>query len=281
MESKRHLIALDLDGTLLTNKKEVSSYTQQVISQAKQKGHIVVIATGRSHLMSMHYYDLLRLDTAMINYNGSYIHHPYDDTWGSAVHNPIPKETALHIVDACYELDVNNIWVESHNNILLDKHDQQIIDAFHATLPTKKTIPLTVGSIRKQLEEDPTSLIIQPRDDHINDLQAHFDDHFAEMIHHRKWGAPWNFFEISKKGMSKAYGLQKLSRYYNIPQDRIIAFGDEDNDLEMIDFAGVGVAMKNAIDELKSIADHITLTNEDDGVGSFLEDYLKLQVKVG
>lgn len=280
MNRKSHLIALDLDGTLLTNNKDISTYTKEVILKAKEMGHIVVIATGRSHLMSMHYYDLLSLDTAMINYNGSYIHHPYDKTW-EPVHHPVPKKTALHIVDACYELNVNNIWVESHHNILLDRHDQHIIDVFHATHQSNKALPLTVGSIRKQLQEDPTSLIIQPHDYHIKDLQVHLDDHFSEIIHHRQWGAPWNFFEIAKRGMSKAYGLKKLSRYYNIPQERIIAFGDEDNDLEMIDYAGIGVAMDNGIEELKSIADHITLTNEADGVGTFLADYLKLQVKTG
>ena len=73
--------------------------------------------------------------------------------------------------------------------------------------------------------------------------------------------------------------VQKISDYYGIPKERIIAFGDEDNDLEMIDYAGVGVAMGNAIDELKSVSKYQTLTNEQDGIGVFLEEYLKIKVK--
>src|SRR5690625_6166033 len=113
MESKRHLIALDLDGTLLTNKKDVSTFTRNVLQQARRLGHIVVIATGRSHLMSNYYYDLLDLNTPMINYNGSYIHHPKDQAWDRRVHHPVPIKIALKIVDACYELGVQNLWVES------------------------------------------------------------------------------------------------------------------------------------------------------------------------
>lgn len=80
--------------------------------------------------------------------------------------------------------------------------------------------------------------------------------------------------------MNKAVGLEKIAYYFDIPKERIIAFGDEDNDLEMIDYAGVGVAMGNAIDPLKSIAKHVTATNEEDGVGIFLQSYLNISKTV-
>src|SRR5699024_1999493 len=96
----------------------------------------------------------------------------------------------------------------------------------------------------------------------------------------RNWGAPWNIVEIVKKGINKAVGLHKLAHYYHIPQEQIIAFGDGDNDLEMIDYAGVGVAMENGIDELKHIANYVTNTNEASGVAGFLEEYLQLETEV-
>ena len=65
----------------------------------------------------------------------------------------------------------------------------------------------------------------------------------AEVIDHRRWGAPWHIIEIVKSGLNKAVGIQKVADYYQIDQKNIIAFGDEDNDLEMIEYAGVGVAM--------------------------------------
>lgn len=72
------------------------------------------------------------------------------------------------------------------------------------------------------------------------------------MIDQRVWAAPWNIIEVIRSGLNKAVGLQKISAYYNIPKERIIAFGDEDNDLEMIEYAGHGIAMGNAISELKT-----------------------------
>lgn len=76
--------------------------------------------------------------------------------------------------------------------------------------------------------------------------------------------------------MNKAVGISHVAKWMDIPRDRIIAFGDEDNDLEMIDYAGVGVAMGNAIDRLKTIADEVTLTNNEDGIAHILQERLQL-----
>lgn len=274
MEKKQHLIALDLDGTLLTDKKDISPRTWQTIMKAKEAGHIVVISTGRPHRASIQYYEELNLNTPMVNFNGALIHHPYDERW-KALHSPMPKKTALKIVDTCYELGVHNVLAEVQDNVYLDQYDEKILDIFQQT---QNDHPFTIGSLKNKLRDDPTSLLIHPREDHITTLREHLDNYHAELIEHRKWGAPWNIIEIVKKGMNKAIGLQKVAYYYNIPADHIIAFGDEDNDLEMVEFAGTGVAMGNAIDELKNIAKHVTDTNEQDGIGTFLEQYLNLKV---
>ncbi len=275
MENKRHLIALDLDGTLLTDNKEISTRNLETLQQAKNDGHIVVIATGRPHRASINYYHTLGMDTPMVNFNGALIHHPTDNKW-DALHSPMPIRTAHKIIDACHDLNVNNLLAEVMDTVYLDKYDEKIIDIFQTT---QQDPPFTIGSIKNELKEDPTSLLIHPKEEHIHELRSHLDDYHAELIEHRKWGAPWNIIEIVRKGMNKAVGLQKIAHYYHIPQEQIIAFGDEDNDLEMIDYAGVGVAMGNAIDELKSIAGHVTATNEQDGIGVFLEDYLNLQLQ--
>jgi hypothetical protein len=76
--------------------------------------------------------------------------------------------------------------------------------------------------------------------------------------------------------MNKAIGLKKIADSYSIPAERIIAFGDEDNDLEMLKYAGQGVAMGNAIAELKKVANRETKTNEEDGIAIYLKDALSL-----
>lgn len=280
MRRDRHLIALDLDGTLLSKNQTVSEHTKNVLQQAMDDGHIVVIATGRPHRSSIQHYDFLQLDTPMINFNGAFIHHPYNNTWERTLHNPFPKETALHILDACYELNVQNILAEVKDNVYLERHDEQLMNIFQSASTLEKQMPFSIGSVKQQLTEDPTSILIYPRAEHVAELTGHLSDFHATMIGHRTWNAPWHMVEIIKKGIHKAVGIKQVAEYYQIPRDRIIAFGDEDNDLEMIDYAGVGVAMGNAIDELKRVAKHVTLTNEEDGVRVFLEEYFNYAVKV-
>lgn len=279
--NNQHLIALDLDGTLLTDQKTISTASKNILNEAINQGHIVVIATGRPHRASIDYYNELQLDTPMINFNGALVHHPNDKNWVVS-HTPLPKKTALDIVDTCYDLNVRNILAEVQDNVYLDQYDEAILDIFRSSLPKsmQNTEPFFVGRLKQKLQNDPTSLLIHPEKEHIHQLRDQLSDQHAELIEHRNWGAPWNIIEIVKKGINKAVGLKSVANYFDIPQDRIIAFGDEDNDLEMIDYAGVGVAMGNAIDPLKSVAKSTTLTNEEDGIALFLEEYLNIKTKV-
>ena len=73
-----HLICLDLDGTLLNDNKEISSYTKQVLNELQQRGHQIMIATGRPYRASQMYYHELNLTTPIVNFNGAYVHHPKD-----------------------------------------------------------------------------------------------------------------------------------------------------------------------------------------------------------
>src|SRR5699024_1602860 len=91
--------------------KDISPYTKQVIKQAQENGHIVIIATGRPHRASIQYYHMLGLTTPMVNFNGALTHHPLDKNW-EAQHSPMLHKTALGVVDACYQLDVHNILAE-------------------------------------------------------------------------------------------------------------------------------------------------------------------------
>lgn len=270
---KKHLIALDLDGTLLTDDKKINDRTKQSVLNAIKAGHIVVIATGRPHRASIQYYHELGLTTPMVNFNGALIHHPTDRKW-DVLHNPMPLRTAKEIMSASYDLNVRNLLAEVMDDVYMEQYDEEIVNLF---TQTRNDPPFTVGNLLNKLKEDPTSLLIFPKEEDVKKIQVHLTDYHAEFIDHRNWGAPYHIFEIVKKGMSKAVGLQKIAKYYQISKENIIAFGDESNDLEMIDYAGVGVAMGNGINELKSIAKHVTDTNEQNGIATFLDNYLGLR----
>src|SRR5690625_3438299 len=181
----------------------------------------------------------------MVNFNGGLIHHPRDKGWHTK-HNPIANKLALSIVEACYQLNVQNILAEVQDHAYLDQHDQEIITMFQATQAEDFHYPFVIGKIIEQLKDDPTSLLIRPKDEQFDKLRVQLDDH-VEFIEHRHWGGPLNIVEISKKGIIKAVGLLKIAAYYKIQQEGIMAFGVEDIDLKLFVYVGIGFELDNVI----------------------------------
>lgn len=269
---EQHLIALDLDGTLLNDDKKITEKTKEVLQKAREEDHIVIISTGRPFRSSEMYYRELNLNTPIVNFNGAFVHHPLNDQWGIH-HSPMDLTVAKDIIEACNRFEFHNIIAEVIDDIYFHYHDEKLINIFNLGQPNVKT-----GDLRTILSDSPTSLLIHTDEEHVQSIRQHLSNVHAEVIDHRRWAAPWHVIEIVKYGLNKAVGLKMVADYYGIPRERIIAFGDEDNDLEMIDFAGRGVAMGNAIEPLKSIANEVTLSNEENGIAVYLNEYLNLKI---
>jgi Cof subfamily protein (haloacid dehalogenase superfamily) len=264
-----YLIAIDLDGTLLKNDKTVSLRTKNALQKAMALGHKVCIATGRPYLSSLPYYQELKLTTPIVNFNGALVHHPHDKGFG-VYHSPLDLPTAQEIIRTCEEFAAQNIMAEVLDDAYIRESDQ----VAEFILGGKKSI--RTGNLLEILRENPTSILVHPQAHNAEELRDALQKKHAEVIEQRSWGAPWNIIEIIRYGLHKAVGLQRIAAYFRIPPERIIAFGDEDNDMEMIQYAGHGVAMGNAIEKLKQIADHVTATNEEDGIAEYLEKVLDL-----
>ncbi|PKG25505.1 Cof-type HAD-IIB family hydrolase [Niallia nealsonii] len=269
--TKKHLIALDLDGTLLKNDKTISPLTKKVIQKARQAGHMVMIATGRPFRASEAIYRELNLDTPIVNFNGAFIHHPKDHQWGF-YHTPLDIKTAKDIIEACHEFSFHNIIAEVMDDVYFHYHDEKLLDIF--SLGNPKT---TTGNLLTFLEAPPTCLLIHTEEEQGKTIRSHLTDVHADLIDHRRWADPFHVIEIVRTGLNKAVGLKRVSEYYQIPQENIIAFGDEDNDFEMIEYAGKGIAMGNGIKELQSLANETTLSNEEDGIAHYLNEALNLK----
>ncbi|GGB58865.1 Cof-type HAD-IIB family hydrolase [Fictibacillus barbaricus] len=265
-----YLIALDLDGTLLTDEKKIPRKTKEILLTLMDKGHHVCISTGRPFRSSNMYYKELELKSPIVNFNGAFVHHPHDADFGIH-HSPLELDVAKRIITACETFKVKNIMVEVLDDVYLKKPDEVIVNTF-----IMNENPLQIGDLHKTLKDDPTAILVHPEDHHISELRAMLEKEHAEVVDQRVWAAPWNIIEVIRSGISKATGLKKVAEYYNIPQERIVAFGDEDNDFEMIDYAGHGVAMGNAINELKERANYVTLTNQEEGIAHYLKNILKL-----
>lgn len=268
--NNKFLIALDLDGTLLTNEKKISERTKKVLFKAKEKGHLVCIATGRPYRASIQYYKELQLNTPIVNFNGAFIHHPTNSAFGT-YHSPVDLNTAKTIIKKCEALNVKNIMVEIIDDYYLRYYDELFIK----TVSLGKN-PLNYGNLNMLLKEEPTTILIQPQSHQVEKLFELIKSNHANVIQQRVWQAPYNIIEIVRAGLNKAVGISKIAKFYNIPRERIIAFGDEENDLEMIEYAGIGVAMKNGVDKVKRAADVVTKSNEEDGIAEILEEHLRL-----
>ena len=114
---------------------------------------------------------------------------------------------------------------------------------------------------------------------HINRIKQMLTRFYAENIEHRRWGAPFPVIEIVKRGINKARGIKCVKQYLNVADERVIAFGDEDNDIEMIKYASHGIAMNNGLQELKDVANDTTYSNNEDGIGRYLNEFFDLNIR--
>ncbi|MCS4488172.1 Cof-type HAD-IIB family hydrolase [Streptococcus sciuri] len=264
----KRMIALDLDGTLLHSDNTISDYTIDVISHISQLGHKVVIATGRPYRMAIQHYRRLQLETPMISFNGSLTHLP-DKKWSKEQNITLDKKYLLATLQMSEAIQADFIASEYRQNFYIT------LDYPNRINPTLFGVPQITESMRMDINKitrNPNALLMQTRHKDKYELAKELCKHFDYNIEVDSWGGPLNILEFSPKGINKAFALNYLLSALNMNKDQLIAFGDEHNDTEMLSFAKVGYAMKNASQTLLPYADKQTdYTNEEDGVAKELE----------
>lgn len=268
-----YLICLDLDGTLLNDNKEISNYTKQVLTELQQRGHYIMIATGRPYRASQIYYHELNLTTPIVNFNGAYVHHPKDNSFDT-IDEILDLDTAKNIIQALQQCQVSNIIAEVKDYVFINSYDARLFEGFSMGNPRIQT-----GNLLTHLKESPTSILIEAEEEKIPEIKDMLTHFYANQIEHRRWGAPFPVIEIVKRGINKAKGIEMAREFLNIDVERTIAFGDEDNDTEMLKYVKHGIAMENGLEELKAEADEITYNNNEDGIGRYLNNFFDLNIR--
>ena len=255
MKHEQCLIAFDMDGTLLNEKKTISFLTKRYLKKLIKQGHKIVLASGRPLRAMSKYYDMLGLDTPLICYNGAYIVSPKDKNYPTHEFE-FPRD----IVKAVYEEVkpyAKNVMCESNEEIWLDKEDIYLEKFFWY-----EGMSMHYGSLSTILDKDPMTMIVQTP---IELKDTSTIDKIVEKyprIAARFWtGSP--YFELFYKETSKGAAIKEVAKYYGIKQENIIVFGDAENDVEMFKGAGIAVAMKNGKESLKEHADFISLKDND------------------
>ena len=277
--TQKHLILVDLDGTLLkSNGREIHPITKKILIQAQNEGHIVCIVTGRPHRGSIKFYRELELNTLLCNFNGGHIHDPKLKKFKRLVF-PISENIVKAILNENYIYNhIENAVIEYYNKAVCSKKDDFFETYFH--LDTIENDTFTISTLIREWKGSANAILIQFKDNTNLDQVYRDLEKFSNSIKVTTWKRYDNnklIFEISSKFIDKGMTAQILAQYYNIDIRDVIAYGDEINDKEMLMAVGYGIAMKNGNIVIKSIANDITTnTNDEGGVGIHLSNFLNI-----
>jgi len=259
------MIVADIDGTLVTGDRQITPGVREAVRTVQARGVRVCLATGRMWQSAEPYFRRLGADPPAILYNGGLV---FDFTTGTVlreVHLDYEQaRTVLEILRGIPEVQphlyVDNRVYTGQANVLTDRYRRK--DGLQVE---------EVGDLVQFLPRNPMKILI---------IGARPDlERAAALI--RRLPLPINlvfseetYMEIIPIGSSKGVALQFVAQHLGIPLKAVIAVGDNLNDLEMIQLAGLGVAMGNAPDELKAHADFVTATNEQEGLRHVIERFI-------
>lgn len=284
------LIAIDLDGTLLSGHSYINEVNASAIRAAQEEGIIVSIATGRAH---HNVRDILKptgLVTPVISSNGSVIH---DDQSQHLFSLPLERQQAMEVLDW---LEKGDYYYQAHTSkgiYTISNGHQRLaveVDRLLSTNPDPTLIKMLEAmqshGAQVQLIRVSSHYDIPDEVDFYNILALSLDPdkleagrlHFAERDDMTMVISGSHNFEMEHKEASKGNALKHLAAHYGIAMEDTMAIGDNFNDVSMITMAGKGVAMGNAEPEVQAIADEVTRTNEEDGVAHAIYRALGMNV---
>ena len=256
------LICTDLDGTLLRNDKTISEENREAIEYFKREGGYFTFITGRMYFTARRLYDMVKPNAPIgcINGGGIYDYEKSEYLWSIT----LPHD-ANELVDAVYHA-VPGAGIQMN---ALDKiyfcRDNEAMKSFRKRTGAPyeagdhMTLDTPIGKVVFGDEPENVSKIAEVLSNHPRSEE--FDYIRSEKT----------LYEILPKGSSKGNLLPKLAEILGVDMAKTIAIGDYNNDVSMIEAAGVGVAVANAVDEAKSVADIVTVSNEESAVARIIE----------
>lgn len=262
------LIAVDVDGTLLNSNNEISEKTKDALIRAGEAGHKVVIVSGRPTAAVIHIAKELEFEKyggLLSNYNG-----------GSITNFKTGEVISNHTLDLNLAKKILAETKDLPLEIIIPKEDYIISDRQNKFLDYERDLlkvdTEAVEDLRENIDFSPNKIIFASDPEILEEYLPFLSDTYGATTAQVR--SQRIYYEIMPQGLSKGESLLEIANYYGINQKDIIAFGDELNDETMIEVAGTGVAMGNAVEKIKEIADYITLSNDEDGIADYLEKFI-------
>lgn len=261
------LIAIDLDGTLLHDDMTISEYSRDVVRRAMEKGYHIVIATGRMWDSAKPKVDLLHLgNVPVICYTGAWImmSETGEAIWQDGIDPTLATEIFLEAKEKGWA--PTGFW---GGHIYMEKPTGT--EAKYQKYRTQK--PIYLGDDFYHPKEKVTRIVFaDPTQEGKDAIRKDLEEKFAGKIDVIYPGD--DFVDIHKKGINKAKALQYLMKELHIQPEEVMAFGNTENDVPMLQMAGRSYAVANADDVAKQAAKELCESNEDDGVAKMIEQEL-------
>ena len=271
-------VFFDIDGTLVNDRKSVLKSTKEAIKIVKDQGVLVGVATGRGPFFVKDLMDDLNLDFA-VTYNGQYIFNKERVLFAS----PIDKRSLRQVIAYAKEnrkeiamgtrQDVIGSRIMSFGLSPLSQLVSRFVPKF-LTRTVSHSFNRMVSKALPQKEADLLDLINQPIYQVLMLMTPEESNQAATELDHLKFTRSNPFAaDIINQGNSKLEGIRRVGKEYGFDLNQVMAFGDSDNDLEMLAGVGMSVAMGNGSSSVKEVAKHITTSNQEDGIHKALEHF--------
>ena len=262
---KYKFVAVDMDGTLLNSRGEITPVTVEAIRALADKDVVFTVSTGRPMQGVEKYKELLCLMGPVITYNGAMIVDAKDNT--VLFEQGLLREDARKIWELGLKYDTTMcIW--AGNQLYGNRLDEKI----HDYKKLSGVEPVLAEDVEMLLDIGITKILWYDGAERIEEILAQLSSEaFSEVSY---CTSKPTFLEFFSKKVSKAVAMEKIGELIGITREEMVAIGDGLNDLSMIRYAGLGVAMGNAAKEVKEHAQFITDTNDEEGVRKVLEKFL-------
>lgn len=259
------MVVIDIDDTLLNDAREITPGTRQSLAAAVDKGTVVTLATGRMYASARGVAGQLGLNVPIITYQGSLIKNALD---GQVLYErTVPREAAEMLFRYAQE---RNLHIQAYcHDVLYTRMDNQRVKEYAAI----SEIPYTVEPDFDRLLNEPlTKILFIDEPEQCDRLADELKPLVGGLVHITK--SKPNYLEFIHPEGTKGHALRYLAGHYGIDLNEVIAIGDSWNDRDMIELAGLGVAMGNAVPALKELADYVTRTNNEEGVRHVIEQFV-------
>ena len=273
------VIIMDVDGTLTNSKKIITKKTKDALIKAQEAGVLLIIASGRPTSGLTDFAKELKMDEnhgLLVSFNGSKV---------------VDCQTNEVLFNETMSVEQGQAVLEHMKNFnvkpMIDKGDYMFVnDVFNSYIQYEGK-PFNViqyesrgGKFKLCEKEDLAAFADYPLNKILTAGDPEYlQEHYKEMMEPFKdtlncmFTGPF-YFEFTAQGIDKAKALDTVLIPMGYKREEMIAFGDGQNDISLIKYAGIGVAMANAVDDLKAAADKVTLSNEEDGIAYALNEYI-------